>query len=294
MRVTLIGPGAIGGTVAAALALGGKHALTICANQPFGTLSITRAKSGDTSSMEANVVTSPAAAGPADWVLLCVKSHQTADAASWLKATVGPDAKLAVLQNGIEHRERVAPFIPQGAAVVPVVVQLPAERTAPGHVTLYGETALVVGDDEPAREFAALFTGTFMSVSNDPGFHTRQWEKLCLNAPGGAICALTNHPSPFSEVPALRDLARAVIEECMAVGCADGAVFAPDFADRLMGHFSRPGGRGNSMYYDRRDGRRLEWDARNAVILRRGAAHGIPTPIAATLVPLLQALDPRP
>ncbi len=35
MRVSLIGPGAIGGTVGFALAESGKCELTICANRPF-------------------------------------------------------------------------------------------------------------------------------------------------------------------------------------------------------------------------------------------------------------------
>ena len=37
-------------------------------------------------------------------------------------------------------------------------------------------------------------------------------------------------------------------------------------------------------------GRETEWDARNAVIVRKGARHGIATPVSAALVPLLAAL----
>ena len=36
----------------------------------------------------------------------------------------------------------------------------------------------------------------------------------------------------------------------------------------------------------------MEWDARNGVIVRKGAFHGIPTPVSAALVPLLAALNP--
>ena len=46
---------------------------------------------------------------------------------------------------------------------------------------------------------------------------------------------------------------------------------------------------GNSMYADRMAGRETEWDARNAVIVRKGARHGIATPVSAVLVPLLAA-----
>lgn len=56
--------------------------------------------------------------------------------------------------------------------------------------------------------------------------------------------------------------------------------------------FSRPDARGNSMFYDRRDGKPLEWDARNGLICRLGRKHNISTPISDTLVPLLRALSP--
>ena len=291
-RIALIGPGAIGGTAAAALAASGKHDLVICANQIFETLNFTRAGTNDTRSYPVKVETSPRAVGVFDWVLLAVKSHQTPSAAEWLKAAVGQNTKLAILQNGVEHRARVAAFVPAETAIVPVVVQLPAERTAPGAITYYGITALIVPDDAAGREFAALFDGTFMSVTTTADFKTSEWEKLCMNAVGGAISALTLRPDAVASVPGMKNLARAILEEAMAVGRAEGARFAPDFADKLMGFLSRPNNRGNSMYYDRRDGKPLEWDARNGVIARLGRKHGIATPVSDTLVPLLRALDP--
>jgi 2-dehydropantoate 2-reductase len=45
------------------------------------------------------------------------------------------------------------------------------------------------------------------------------------------------------------------------------------------------------MYYDRLDGKELEFDARNAVIQRLGRKHGLATPISDTIVPLLRAVS---
>lgn len=292
VRIALIGPGAIGGAAAGALLARGGQDVAICANQSFETLTLTRADTKEAQSFPVRVFTSPKDAQPADWVLLAVKSHQTPSAADWLKATVGPNAKLAVLQNGVEHRERVAPFIPAGTAVVPVVVQLPAERTAPGAITLYGRSNLIVPDDEVGHEFAELFAGSFMAVTLSDDFVTQQWEKLCMNIASGAISALTLRTDAIANVSGLKELAKKIIEECMTVGRAEGARFAPDLADQLVAFFSRPTYRGNSMYYDRRDGKELEYDARNAVICRLGRKHGIPTPLSDALVPLLRALGP--
>jgi len=292
VRIALIGPGAIGGAAAGGLAEAGGHDLTICANQPFETLTLTRADTKEARSFPTRVLTSPNEAKPAEWVLLAVKSHQTVSAADWLKATVGPGTKLAVLQNGVEHRERVASFVPAGAPVVPVVVQLPAERTAPGAITLYGRSNLIVPEDAAGREFADLFAGSFMKVTLTEDFMSQQWEKLCMNTASGAISALTLRTDAIAIVPGMKELAKNIIEECMTVGRAEGAHFAPDLADRLVGFFSQPTYRGNSMYYDRRDGKELEYDARNAVISRLGRKHGIPTPLTDALVPLLRALGP--
>jgi 2-dehydropantoate 2-reductase len=293
--ITLIGPGAIGGTAAIALAQGGRHDLTICANQAFDRLVWTRSDSGAEQSFPAKVATTPRDLAPADWVILAVKSHQTDSAADWLRASVGPDTKLAVLQNGVEHRARAAPCIPKDTPIVPVVVQLPAQRTAPGRITTYGPALFIVGDDAPSREFAALFDGTFLRVQCDADFRTREWEKLCLNAASGSLTTLTMNPDCIAASPGLRDLAQRIVEECVAVGRAEGAKFADDYAANLATMLAaRRGNRGNSMFYDRRDGKPLEWDARNGVTARLGRKHGIPTPVSDVIVELLKALSPSP
>ncbi len=289
-RIALIGPGAIGGTVGFALLEAGRD-LVVCANRKFSELALTRAGTGERRALPVEVVASPADARPADWVLLCVKSHQTDSAAAWLKATVGPHTRIAVLQNGVEHREHVAPYIGPGNAVVPVVVMLPAERTAPGEITTFGPAGLTAPDDAAGREFARLFDGSFVHADTDADFVSRAWEKLCMNACSGSLCAILNHPAAIATYPDLRPLALRIVAETMAVGRAEGARFADGFAENMLGYFTRPGGRGNSMYYDRRDGKPLEWDARNGVVARLGAKHGIPTPVAETIVPLLKAMS---
>jgi 2-dehydropantoate 2-reductase len=288
--IVLIGPGAIGGTVGYPLA--GKYDLVIAANQKFETLALTRANSGERQAVPVKVVTSPSELTPADWVLVAVKSHQTPSIAGWLAAVVGPKTRVAMLQNGVEHKARLKGRVPDGTVILPVVVMLPAERTSPGEITTFGPSMLTVPDDEDGRAFAALFDGSFVKVETDADFKTREWEKLCMNCAGGALSALTLKPAALASSPEMTALGLKLIEEAMTVGRAEGAKFADGFAQQLIAMQTRPGfARGNSMYYDRRDGKPLEWDARNGVVQRLGKKHGIATPVADVIVPLLKALS---
>jgi 2-dehydropantoate 2-reductase len=292
-RIALIGPGAIGGTAAAALLETGRHDVVICANQTFEELKLTRADTGAARAFPVRVVTLPDKLRPVGWALLAVKSHQTPSAAAWLRAGVGPGTRVAVLQNGVTHRERIAPFVPAGTTVVPVVVQLPAERTAPGRITTFGPAILIVADDNAGRAFAELFDGSFAKIQCTDDFATRQWEKLCLNAASGGLTTLTMDPDAIGRVGGMREVAQGVIAECVAVGRAEGATFAEDYAEHLAAALAaRKGNRGNSMYYDRRDGKPLELEERNAVISRLGRKHGIATPFSDMLTALLRAIGP--
>lgn len=291
MKVAIIGPGAIGGTVA--FALSGRHDVIICAHQTFETLAIIQAQTKERQTVPAKVLTSPSDAKPVDWVLVCVKAHQTPATVGWMKALVGKNTRVAVLQNGVEHREHVSPLVPLGTVIVPTVVALPAERIGPGEIEMHGGAQLTVPDDDLSHEFVGLFDGTFVKASTDRDFKTRVWEKLCLNCAGGALSALTLRPDALASTPEMTALGVRFIQETMAVGTAEGAKFADGFVEQLVAmQSSHRVTRGNSMYYDRRDGRPLEWDARNGVVQRLGRKHGIPTPISDVIVPILKSLSP--
>ena len=289
-HIVIVGPGAIGCAVGAALIEAG-HDVTFCSRQLFERVSLQKA--GEPATLfPARVVTSERDVAFADWVLLCVKAHQVPSAAAWLRAAVGPRTKVAVLQNGVEQRERTEPCVPAGTPIVPVVVDLPASRSAPGVVVWHRCAILTVADDAAGKEFCALFANVFITAATTDDLVTRAWTKLCVNAPG-AILALTGQTMRVFRKPGIADVARAILRECNAVGRAEGAKLDDGLVERQIDAFMKQGpDEGNSMYADRMAGREMEWDARNAVIVRKGAHHGIPTPVSAALVPLLAALTP--
>lgn len=234
------------------------------------------------------VLTRPADATPVDWVLVTTKSYDAAGAAAWFGG-LGREVPVAILQNGVEHIARFTPYL-AAERIVPVVVDLPAERTAPGHIRQRGPGLMTVADDTRGREFAALFAGTDLNVVLTADFRSAAWRKLCLNA-AGVINALLLQPAGIFRDESIGALALAIIRECIAVGRAEGAVLDDSLAASILQTCrAAPPDAVNSLQADRAAGRPMEIDARNGVIVRLGRQHGIPTPCNEMAVTLLTAL----
>jgi 2-dehydropantoate 2-reductase len=285
--VAVVGVGAIGATVAAALQDAGGHEMVLCARRALDRVVVERPDGAEVV-VEAPVLTHAADAElVADWVLLAVKAHQTEGAAPWLKALCGTETIVAVLQNGIDHVERVGPLAGD-ATVLPVVNWCPAERVAPGRVVQRGPLRLAVPAGPAGEAFAALMAdGAGVEVGGD--FAWEAWRKLCANAVSG-VMALAGRPAEMFALDDVRLVGRALAHECAAVARAEGVALSEADADEVIAWLEAlPPDAGSSILTDRRAGRALEWEARNAVIGRLGRRHGVATPVADTVAALLHA-----
>jgi 2-dehydropantoate 2-reductase len=221
-------------------------------------------------------------------VLLAVKAHQTAAAAPWLGALCRPGTVVVVVQNGVEQRELVAPHAP-GAVVLPSVVWFPAEVIEPGRVRLRGDLHLTLPAEPAARAVAALLGAGGVRVELAGDFLTPAWRKLAINAVAGLMVLAGRRAGMFRR-PDVAPVAEALAAECLAVARAEGADLPEPVAAELVAEVAAyPEDLGSSILFDREAGRTLEWDARNAVVARLGARHGIPTPVSDVIVPLLAA-----
>ena len=290
--MAVIGAGAIGGAVAAALAEESDHRVTVCVRRSIAALEVHR-RDGSVVHSTPRIVTEPTDVEPCDVVLLATKTYQSVGAAPWLAAACRPGTLVGVLQNGIDQVERIGPLVPD-ARIVPVAVLLTAEAIAPGVVEYHGDALLEVPDDPNGRELAALFEGTSVRVVPVADFLTRAWRKLLMNAVVGAVGALTLRDLSVLAEPAVEAAALALADEVVAVARAEGAALDGELARRAIGAARKgaPGHR-SSITVDRAAGRQLEWEARNAVIGRLGRRHGIPTPLNDLVTALLAACDPR-
>ncbi|MGH9599676.1 MAG: 2-dehydropantoate 2-reductase, partial [Terracidiphilus sp.] len=117
-RVAIVGVGAIGGAIAGLLEQGG-HELTLCTRRPLERLTVTT-PSGAVRVKVRNL-TSPAQAAPADWVIVATKAYDSEAAAKWFPALCAKGAPVAIVQNGVEHRERFSSYVDE-QRLLPVVI----------------------------------------------------------------------------------------------------------------------------------------------------------------------------
>ena len=291
LTVAVVGLGSIGGVAAGCLAATGRHDVIACTRRPIERFTLEQ--SGGTVEVRLRALTDPAQAEPADWVLLCTKTHQTESAAAWLHRLCTPSTRVAVLQNGIGHVARVAPFA-NGAMVLPVIVYYNGERLAPDRVRLRqgSDQDVAVADDEAGAAFARLFDGTPLRVLRSGDFATLIWRKLLINAVANPITTLTLQRQAVLRRPDVQELCHAILAEAVAVARAEGAKLADDEPARAMATlFTFSGELGTSMYFDRLAGRRLEVEALTGAIVAAGARHGIATPLNTALLTLLRAID---
>jgi 2-dehydropantoate 2-reductase len=286
-RVALIGPGAIGLAIAAAVDLAPGESLQVCSRRPLEQISVTD-EMGRTRVLPATVSTDPATVkGPFDWILLAVKTHQTEGAAEWLEALSGDRTRVLVLQNGVEHRERVEPLLRVGT-VVPAIVWTAAETAGPGSVRIKEIGRLVVAADEHGAAVEELLGGGALTIEQSADFRTAAWGKLCANAVASLMAPVRRRAEVFGEED-VAALGLALAEEVVTVANAAGAEL-PDStaANVITGLRARPT-MTTSILVDWLDDRPTEWAARNGIVQATGRRLGVPTPVSDVLVPLLAA-----
>src|SRR5262249_28886037 len=115
-KIAIVGPGAIGSVLAAILHAAHRHELLLCVRRPRSHPELvvdheaTSVTPSATTRFSPRIATSPSEAAPVDWIFVTTKTYDAASAAAWLGplGAGDPGTRVAVIQNGVEHRERFA------------------------------------------------------------------------------------------------------------------------------------------------------------------------------------------
>ncbi|CAI0944033.1 2-dehydropantoate 2-reductase [Serratia rubidaea] len=284
--LALLGPGAIGTTIAAVLHDAGRTPV-LCGRTAHSQL-ILRHDDGETV-VPGPVLNNPAAIQrPFDLLFVAVKTTQIADSARWLAALCDENSVVCALQNGVEQEALLAPYV-NGARVLPSVVWFPAQREPDASVWLRDTPRLTLPDVPQAKRVADALSGTRCAVELSADFASVAWRKLLQNAVAGLMVLANRRAGMFTRED-ITELALAYLRECLRVARANGAQLSDNVPQEIVERFHRaPADLGTSILADRQANRPLEWDIRNGVIQRYGRRQGIATPISDVLVPLLAA-----
>jgi len=259
--IALVGPGAIGTTVAAALHEVGRTP-AIFGRSAHEQLELRF--DGGRIAVPGPVRTNPSEVDNTfDLVFVAVKSTQIDATAPWLSALCNKNTVVCVLQNGVEQKALVAPYVP-GSPVLPSVVWFPAQREPDASVWLRGKARITLPDTQESSLVLSALSGTRCSVDVAADFTSVAWRKLLQNAVAGLMVLAGRRAGMYSRAD-IAGLALAYLQECLAVARAEGATLGDEVPQEIVDAFrGYPADLGTSILADREAGRPLEWDSRTA------------------------------
>jgi 2-dehydropantoate 2-reductase len=241
----------------------------------------------------------PAAADPADLVIVFAKATATAAVAAAAAAAIGPTSLLLTLQNGLGNVEELGAHAPADRLLAGTTT-LGTELVGPGHIRALGSGQTVLGPVTPQGAAAAYLVGSALTAA---GISTRVtddalpviWAKVAFNCVMNSLCAIGSIPvSALALYDGFDALALRILDEIEAVARAEGVAVDTAAALRLMKAQFDPSASGDhlaSTHQDLMNGRRTEIAHLNGAIAARAAKHGIDAPANALITALVQFLE---
>src|SRR3954464_2889483 len=132
-RFAVLGPGGVGGLLAALLARSGAAVTCLAGGSTAQAIATSgsRVESGQFGDFVVRVAAAERLSDPVDVCLVTVKATQLADALDRLPPDVVGSALIVPLLNGVEHVDLLRQHYPD-ATVVPATIRVESSRTAPG------------------------------------------------------------------------------------------------------------------------------------------------------------------
>ena len=301
MKISFVGAGGVGGFYAAMLARTG-HDVSVIARgkhleaiQQYG-LRVT----GPLGDFKVDVKASadPADIGPVDAVVFTVKTYDNATAIPLIPPLVGPDTAVLTLQNGVDSAEDVAAVIGQ-AHVIGGCTYIATAIESPGVIRQTGTHRRVVLGEyfHPKRHvsgrvqmLAEAMQGADIQAEPVADAKHAVWEKFTYLAPFAAFTGAARLPigQIWAEEES-RDVFLDAVMEVARVAAAHGAQLPADHRERVLEYLAKlPPSTRSSLLIDLSQGKRIEVEALQGSVVRRGARVGVPTPIMAALYAVLR------
>ncbi|MET7993939.1 2-dehydropantoate 2-reductase [Amycolatopsis sp. NPDC005232] len=306
MRVAVLGAGAIGAYVGAAMHRGGTEVHLVArkahleAMREHGVRVLS--PRGDFTARP-HVTDDPAEIGPVDFVFLGLKAHSYPSSGELLEPLLGPDTALVAAQNGIPwwyfhglaghplEGHRVETVDPDGETsrvmaverAIGCVVYCSTVIEEPGVIRHLEGTRFSLG--EPAGGVSprcvalseAMIEGG-LKAPVEPNLRDDIWVKLMGNVAFNPLSALTRATmAQMCEHQDTRELVATMMTETLAIARAAGADPQVSVEKRIDGAW-RVGHHKTSMLQDLEAGKPLEIDAIIGAVVELAELTGVPAP----------------
>jgi 2-dehydropantoate 2-reductase len=315
VKICVFGAGAIGGLIAARLALNGTPVSIVARGAHLAAIEqrgLTLRVDGNEQRVRVAAAGDASVFGPQDYVIVAVKAHALPAALPALASLLGSRTVVVPAMNGVPwwffdgfggalenmRLDGVDPGGKIGAAidvehVLGCVVYLTACLPEPGVVEHTGRWDLYLGEPDgtrsPRAEWlnARLVDAGFASRVT-PAIRSEIWNKLIGNTGLNPVSALSCAPlDQILDDTDVYQLLIAVMNEVIAVGAALGLNATRTAVERLeMGRAL--GAVKVSMLQDIEAGRPLEYEALCGTVAAIGARLGVPTPMLRAVLGLIR------
>ena len=249
-----------------------------------------------------NASADPADVRDAQFILFCVKTLDTENAARAIAPYLSPDAIVISLQNGVDNVARIRAA--SGIDALPAVVYVAAALPEPGHVKHSGRGEWIVGEyagaapppanakSRPER-VAEICAAAGVPCHISKNIEVDQWTKMVMNCAGNAVTAIAQ--TSFAHVARnldTREVLRTVINECVVVARAAGVALPDiDWTEKGLKNAETLGEATSSTAQDIGRGKPTEIDSLNGYIVRRGKELGVSMPVNMTLFALIKLIE---
>ena len=255
-------------------------------------------------------------AGPYDVIFLMTKQLENAKTAAFLRPLLSQDGVVATLQNGIPE-PGLAEILGEGR-VIGCVVEWGATIKEPGLCQLTSapdslsfHMGRMPGVTDAQFDRVKGLLEKMCPVYTEENLLGVRWSKLLINAAfSGLGTVMGGTFGDVAETKAAQGLTLSCMKECIDVGRAAGAVFAPVQGKDItkLFYYKTPVKRAlarlllpiamkkhrliePSMLQDLKKGKKCEIDAINGVVCREGQAHGVPTPVNDRIVQVIHRIQ---
>ena len=280
MRVCVVGAGAIGGWMAAELALSGVDVSLVARAETLRLIDSEGLRLNENGALHCVAVATaedPRELGHQDLVIVAVKAPALLEIAPTLEPLIGPETVILPMLNGVpwwftdeplwsvDPECAIADALPIGQ-IVGCVVHASCRREAPNQVHVVHSEKLILGEpggemSDRVERLCALIKNAGVACEASQNVRRSIWYKLWGNATINPLSALTRSTADkLLDDPVLRALMAKAMDELAAVGAAIGCPISETAEDR-MAVTARLGAFKSSMLQDVEAGRSIELEA---------------------------------